>query len=531
MALILIADKISDEGLRLLKTEHQVKIATGLSESELVAEMSGVVGLIVRSQTEVTRTIIEAGESLQVIARAGVGIDNVDVEAATEHGIVVVNSPFANTISTAEHAFALLLASARNVALAHQSLQSGEWERSKYAGVEISEKTLGIVGLGRIGTEVATRAIAFGMRVIAYDPFVSKDKALELRVELCSLQDLFERSDFVTLHTALHDETEHIINTEVLKHAKPGLRIVNAARGALIDEQALIDALDSNILEHAALDVFSEEPATGNPLSIHSKTTVTPHLAASTDEAQVRAAVSVAKQVISILDGAVPEFPVNIETVDPDTMTKLSPYLAVCRAAGNIATQLALGPESDGNIEKAHITYKGNFNNLETHPLRSSAIIGMLGPVTSGQVNIVNASAVADATGLAVHEIKSEPVEPYENLVEITLFTDKTTETISVTNAGIGLEIVSVGDWNIDFRPIGSVLLFVENLDQPGEVGRVGQIMGELGVNISSMSVAPGHSHDSKALMVIGVDRPLTSDEITKVALVEGISRVRQVTL
>ncbi len=531
MTKVLVSDEIAQQGLDLLRKDHEVTVLTGMTEEELIIAIVDYDALIVRSQTRVTRSIIEAGTQLKAIARAGVGIDNVDVDTATEHGIIVVNAPLANTISTAEHAFALLLATARNIAPADASLRSGKWERSKYSGVELAHKTLGIVGLGRIGSEVAKRAQAFQMNVVAYDPFVSKDKAERIGIEIRELINLFEISDFVTLHTTLNEDTKHLINAEVLSHAKPGLRLINAARGGLIDESALLEAISQGLVNQAGLDVFSSEPAVGNPLTQHQNITVTPHLAASTSEAQTRAAVNIAEQVNQILQGSVPEFPVNIDTVDTDTMLTLAPFLEPSRLAGSIASQLALGTSTSGNIESAHINYFGHFTGLETHPLRSSAIIGILGPATSIPVNIVNALNIAESTGLIVKEKFSESIDPYENLVQVTVNTDQLSEKVSTTSTNAGVEIVSIGEWNINFRPVSKILLLVENLDQPGEVGRVGQVMGDLGVNISSMAVAPGTTMDDPALMVIGISRPLDQSEALKISDLTGISRVRQVTL
>ena len=531
MAKVLVADDIAQQGLDLLSDDHEVTILTGLTEEELIAAIVDYEALIVRSQTSVTRAVIEAGTQLKAIARAGVGVDNVDVNAATERGVIVVNAPLANTISTAEHAFALLLATARNIAPADASLRSGKWARSEYSGVELAHKTLGIIGLGRIGTEVAKRAQAFQMNVVAYDPFVSKDKADSLGIEICELINLFKISDFVTLHTTLNEDTKHLINAEILSHAKPGLRIINAARGGLIDEEALLQAISQGSINKAGLDVFSSEPAVGNPLTQHQNITVTPHLAASTSEAQTRAAIDVAEQVNQILQGFVPEFPVNIDTVDTDTMLTLAPFLEPSRLAGSIASQLAVGTSTSGNIQSAQINYFGHFTGLETHPLRSSAIIGILGPATSIPVNIVNAVNIAESTGLIVQEKFSASIEPYENLVQVTVTTDQRSERVSATSTSAGVEIVSIGKWNIDFRPASKTLLLVENLDQPGEVGRVGQVMGDLGVNISSMAVAPGLVHDDPALMVIGISRPLDQSEARKISDLTGISRVRQVTL
>ena len=334
MARVFVADSLSQAGIDLLAAEHEVIVRTGLSEDELVAELGDVQALLVRSQTQVTERVIAAAPRLEVIGRAGVGVDNIDLDAATQRGVIVVNAPLANTMSTAEHAFGLMLAAARNVPQAHGSLRGGAWDRSKYAGVELSGRTLGIVGLGRIGTEVASRARAFEMRVLAYDPFVSADRASQLGVERMELDELLTESDFVTLHTALHEGTRGMIGADQLARMKPTAILVNAARGALVDEQALYDAVDSGQIGGAAIDVFSEEPATGNVLTTHDRIIVTPHLAASTAEAQTRAATQTAKQILDILGGRAARFAVNAPLVDEETMAIIGPLHRLRRTGG-----------------------------------------------------------------------------------------------------------------------------------------------------------------------------------------------------
>lgn len=526
MAKILIADSIAKEGIDLLSRQHQVVVKTGLSEDALVEAVADVQALVVRSQTQVTARVIEAGQRLEVIARAGVGVDNVDVAAATARGVVVVNAPLANTISTAEHAFGLMLAVARNIPQGQSSLKAGKWERSKLQGVELAGKTLGVVGLGRIGAEVASRARAFQMRVIAFDPFVSMERASALGIEMKSLDEVFAEADFVTLHTTLTPETRGMISKERLAKARKGIRIVNAARGALIDEQALFDAVESGHVAGAGIDVFSEEPAVGNILTTHDRIVVTPHLAASTNEAQDRAAVDVAEQVLDILAGNAPRFPVNVPTVNAESMAIIAPYIEAARVAGRVAMQLA-----QGRLEKVRIEYRGEVGNHDVTPLKAAAIVGLLDEATDEKVSAVNALSVAAQRGLRVEEDKGAAQEPYASLVTVAVHTDAGVERVSATHTAGGCAIVAINDYSVDVRGDSQTLLAIENVDKPGSIGRVGTLMGQRGVNISSMSVSPSPSKHGHALMLLGVDRPLAADELAQVRALDGIEVARQIRL
>ena len=526
MAKILIADSIAKEGIDLLSRQHEVVVKTGLSEDALVEAVADVQALVVRSQTQVTARIIEAGQHLEVIARAGVGVDNVDVEAATARGVVVVNAPLANTISTAEHAFGLMLAVARNIPQGQSSLKAGKWERSKLQGIELAGKTLGVVGLGRIGAEVASRARAFQMRVIAFDPFVSMERASALGIEMKSLDEVFAEADFVTLHTTLTPETRGMISKERLAKARKGIRIINAARGALIDEQALYDAVESGHVAGAGIDVFSEEPAVGNILTTHDRIVVTPHLAASTNEAQDRAAVDVAEQVLDILDGRAPRFPVNVPTVNAESMAIIAPYIEAARVAGRVAMQLA-----QGRLEKVRIEYRGEVGNHDVTPLKAAAVVGLLDEATDEKVSAVNALSVAAQRGLRIEEDKGPPQEPYASLVTVAVHTDAGVERVSATHTAGGCAIVAINDYSVDVRGDSQTLLAIENADKPGSIGRVGTLMGQRGVNISSMSVSPSPSKHGHALMLLGVDRSLAPDELAQVRALDGIEVARQIRL
>ncbi|MGE3858274.1 MAG: phosphoglycerate dehydrogenase, partial [Dehalococcoidia bacterium] len=503
---------------------HEVVVSTGLKEDALCEAVKDISALVVRSQTQVTEKVIASAPNLQIIARAGVGVDNVDVEAASKHGVIVVNAPFANTLSTAEHAFGLMLAMARNIPQGHASLQAGRWDRSKYTGLELNGKTLGVVGLGRIGTEFARRARAFDMKVLAFDPYVSDERMSALGVERRSLEELFAEADFVTLHTALQAETRSLVNADLLAKAKKGIRIINAARGALIDEQALYDAVESGQVAGAAIDVFSEEPAVGNILTTHDRIVVTPHLAASTNEAQDRAGVDVAEQVIEVLAGGAARYPVNIPTVAAESMAVIGPYIEVAAAAARVARQMA-----QGSLQKVRIEYFGEIGNHNTKPLTLSVIVGLLDSVTSEKISAVNALAQAEAHGLRIEEESGAAQEPYANVVVVTLGTDAGEARVTATHAD-GVRVVGINRYPVDVRESGSQhFLAIENVDKPGSIGRVGTLLGGLNVNINSMSVSPGP--ESQALMLIGVERALTDAEAAQVAALEGIDALRQIEL
>ena len=525
MARILVADRIAASGIDLLRRAHEVEIRTGLSEAELAKALVGVSALIVRSQTRVTRASLADALDLRVIARAGVGVDNIDMEAATERGITVVNAPLANTISAAEHAFGLMLAVARNIPQGDASLRGGTWERGRLQGVELAGRTLGIIGLGRIGTEVARRARAFEMELLGYDPFVPVERGRSLGVELVALAELFSRSDFVTLHSALLEETRGLVNADLLAQAKPGLRFINAARGALVDEPALLAAVESGRIAGAGIDVFSSEPAVGNILTTDPRIVVTPHLGASTLEAQDRAALTVVEQVLDVLAGAAARFSVNAPLADPETMAVLGPYLDAARLAASVAVQLA-----PGSPRRARVEYHGEVGSLDVTPLRAATIVGLLRHITGERVTAVNASQLAHARGLELDEERAAAVEPYANLIRVHVYAEGGEASVAATHTGGGVRIVGIGDYEVELSPRQApYLLAIENVDRPGAVGQVGTHLGERLVNINSMSVAAGpHEH---ALMMLGVTRALTAEELRRVAELDIVYTVRQVEL
>ncbi|MEX2031331.1 MAG: NAD(P)-dependent oxidoreductase, partial [Dehalococcoidia bacterium] len=425
-------------------------------------------------------------------------------------------------------AFGLLLAVARNIPQGHASLRAGAWERSKLQGAEVAGKTLGVVGLGRIGTEVAKRARAFEMRVVAYDPFVSAERGASLGVEMMELDDLLAASDFVTLHTALYEGNRGMINAERLAKMKPTARLVNAARGALVVEQDLYDAVESGRIGGAAVDVFSAEPAVGNILTTSDKIVVTPHLAASTNEAQDRAAIDVAEQVLEVLAGGAPRYPVNVPTVDAETMAVIGPYLGAAQLAGRVAMQLR-----QGNVQNVRIEYRGAIGHQpDLAPLKASVVVGLLDEVVVEKVSAVNALAEAEARGLRIAEDHGADMEPFSSVVVVTVATDQGEVTVAATNGESGPAIVAINEYRVEIDQNGPTahVLLIENIDKPGSIGRVGTLLGSLEVNIYSMSVAPG-SNGTDALMLLGVARALTEDEAAQVMALDGIHQVRQIEL
>ena len=526
MARILIADRIADQGVAMLAEHHDAAVRTGLSEDELVEAVADVSALVVRSQTRVTARVIEAAPRLEVIGRAGVGVDNIDLDAATERGVIVVNAPLANTMSATEHAFALMLAAARNVPRGDASLRDGRWERGALQGVELAGHTLGVVGLGRIGSGVAIRARAFEMRVVAYDPFVSTERANSIGVELCSLEELLAQSDFVTLHTALHEGTRGLIGAEQFALMKPTAYLVNTARGALVDERALHDAVSEGRLAGAAIDVFSEEPAIGNILTTSDRIVVTPHLAASTAEAQDRAAVDTVGQVLDVLNGRQPRFAVNAPPVDPETMAVIGPYIEAAEVAARAASQL-----EGGQLQGMRIEYLGEIANHEAGPLRAAAIVGVLEPVSVAKVTIVNADQAAAQHGVRVDETRGPAREPYANLVVVRVRSDAGETAIAATRTPRGVNIVGVDDYEVEIAPgAAPYVLAIENVDRPGMIGRVGSLLGEWGVNVNFMSSVAG-SEEGRALMALGISRTLDASERAELAAIDAIFTVRLIDL
>ena len=518
---VLVTEVIAEGGLqRLRDAGHEVDIRTGLSPEELLEAIPGAHALIIRSATQVTAEVIAAGTDLVVVGRAGIGLDNVDVAAATERGVMVVNAPQSNTLSAAEHTMALLLAQARNVPQAHEALKAGRWERSQWTGVELSDKTLGIIGLGRIGKLVAQRAMAFGMKLVAYDPFVSEERARQLNVEMLGLDDVVARSDFITLHLAKTPETIGLINAELLAKAKPTLRIVNVARGGIVDEDDLAAAIESGTIAGAALDVFDSEPTTESPLFELDSVVVTPHLGASTEEAQDKAGDTIADMVELALAGDFVPFAVNVSAAEASETVR--PYLPLAEQLGRIFAGLC------GECSTAiDIEYQGQIAGYDTRILTLSVLKGFFGAISGEPVSYVNAPSVAEEQGIEVRPTSTTTARDYVNLVSIR----GGGHSIAGTLVGLASKasIVMIDDHDIDVPPADN-LVIVRNEDRPGMIGTVGAVLGSAGVNIDDMAVGSSPEGE-KALMVMATDRPVgeaaanelrAADGITSVAVVGG---------
>jgi len=534
---ILITDRIAREGIELLRTQlpqAQIDEQPGIKQEQLKAIIGEYHALIVRSETQVTGDILTAATRLKIVGRAGVGVDNIDIETATRQGIMVVNSPTGNIIAAAEHTIGLLMAMARQIPAANSSTKTGHWEKSRFLGVEVRNKILGIIGLGKVGTEVARRAQGLEMQVIAFDPYVAPEHARKVGVTMLSMEDVLRQADFVTLHTSLTSgphSTRGLIGTHELHLLKPGARLINCARGGLIDEEALLNALNENQLAGAALDVFSQEPIGDNTvlrrLLAHERVIATPHLGASTAEAQIGVATDVAEQVVSVLRGGFPRAAVNAPLILPETLKVLQPYMRLVEQMGRLYTQLQPGP-----LNKIELSCSGDIANYDLRPLQAALIKGLLESVSDAHVNMINAPLLARQWGLEILEQKSTMPTEFANLVTLRMLSingyassfagkpgsgDEYVELLSGTVMQGEPRIVCVGRYWTEFVPEGYIL-FCRNPDQPGMIGRVGTVLGKANVNIRHMDVGPivrtprprdaQHPPDT-ALMIVSVDDPI----------------------
>jgi len=525
---ILISDPLSDEGVKILKEvkEFEVDVKTELKPEVLKEIIKDYEALIVRSATKVTKDVIGSAVKLKVIGRAGVGLDNVDLEAATKRGIIVMNSPAGNTISTCEHTMSMILALSRNIPAADLSLKSGEWKRSKFMGVELYGKTLGVVGLGRIGTEVSKRAISFGMKVIAYDPFLSKEVANQLGIEIVELEGLFKRSDYITVHTPLTDETRHMISDSQIAMMKPGVRLINCARGGIIDEAALLKALDAGKVAGAALDVFEKEPPDfSSPLTKHKNVVITPHLGASTEEAQVNVAVEVCLSVRDALLSRGIRNAANFPCLSAEVYNVLQPYINLGEKLGSLAGQLF-----EGRITELKINYTGEIIKNDLSPLTMAVTKGMLAPILQETVNYINAKELAKERGINVLEAKSEKEEDFTNLISVEVNTDgkkhKVAGTLFTNNEP---RVVNVDGLYVETIPQG-YMLFLENWDKPGVIGNLGTLLGENSVNIAGMTFGrekPG----GKAVSALNIDSAVSAKILDQIKKLENILSVKLVKL
>jgi D-3-phosphoglycerate dehydrogenase len=523
---VLVTDSISEEGIAILRDCAQVDVRVGLKPEEIVAIIGDYEALMVRSQTKVTADIIEAGKKLQVIARAGVGIDNVDVEAATRCGIVVVNAPTGNTVSAAEHTIALMLALARNIPQANAVLKTGVWRRNDFMGTELRGKTLGIIGLGNVGSEVAKRAQGFEMRLLGNDPLVSVEYAKKIRVELVELERLFKESDFITLHLPLTAQTRGLIGAKELALVKPTVNIINCARGGLIDEKELVKAIREKRVAGAAIDVFEKEPVTKSILFEEDNIIVTPHLGASTTEAQTLAARDVAEQIVDVFEEKPARSAVNVPYIPSETITALAPFTRLASVLCKLVYKLA-----DGQAKSIRIKYAGDITNYDSNPLKVAVVGGLLEGISEEKVNLVNVNMVAAKRGLTIVEEKELTCENYTGLLTVEITTTKGVYTIAGTVMHGESHIVRVNDYWLDIVPTpGSYLLFSDHKDRPGLIGAVGEITGNADINISSMHLGRLKPR-GQALLVLTLDEPLPEEQQQQILSIPDVYSVKLVAL
>lgn len=523
MTSVLIADELSPRAREVFEERGiDVQVETGLSEDGLVGRVGAFEGLAVRSATRVTEAVLAAAGRLRVVGRAGIGVDNIDVAAATARGVVVMNTPFGNSITTAEHAVALMMSLARNIPAASASTHAGSWEKSRFGGVELYRKTLGLVGCGNIGAIVAERALGLGMRVIVCDPYLSEERKAELGVETVSYGDLLARADFVSFHVPLTDATRNMLDAEALARTRPGVRVINCARGGLVDEKALREAVDSGHVAGAAFDVFTEEPATENPLFGSDRIVVTPHLGASTREAQENVAVQVASQMSDyLLSGAVANA-VNIPSVSAEEAKRLEPYMRLADQLGRLAGQVV-----ETGIQEVHLEFGGHASGLNVKALTSVALAGLLAPSLEG-VNMVNAPGIAAGRGIAVTSATRESPGDYATDIRLAVTTERRTREVVGTLLGREPRIVGIMGIGIEAQ-LGPHMLFITNADRPGFIGALGSALGEAGVNIATFHLgrtAPGK--DALALVETdGAISPELADALARLPHVKSVRVLR----
>ncbi len=527
MSKVLVSDPIDQTGIDILSQVAQVDVKTNLSPEELVAIIPEYDALMIRSGTRVTKEIIEAGKQLKIIGRAGVGVDNVDVPAATRQGIVVVNSPEGNTIAAAEHALAMMLALSRHIPDANQSVKSHQWDRKSFIGAEVYKKTLGVVGLGKIGSHVANVARAMGMRLLAYDPFISIERADQLGCRIVELDVLLRESDYITLHMPKTSETTHLIDAEALAKMKPTARVINCARGGIVDEKALYEALKAGQIAGAALDVFESEPLGDSPLlSVGKEIVLTPHLGASTAEAQVNVAIDVAEQIRDVLLGLPARSAVNIPGLSPNVLEELRPYMQLAETLGNLVGQLA-----GGRIEMLNVRLQGELATNNSQPLVVASLKGLLSQALRERVNYVNASIEAKERGIRVIETRDASVRDYSG-GSLQLSAIGTLGEHSVTGALLGdgdIHITSIDEFPVNVPP-NRYMVFTLHRDMPGIIGKIGSLLGSFNVNIASMQVGRKIVRGD-AVMVLSIDDPLPEGVLEEITKIPGIRDAYTVTL
>ena len=523
---VLVCDHVHASAVEILLPVADVVESAPLSEAELIACLPDFDALLVRSQTKVTAKALEHADRLKIIARAGVGVDNIDLPAATRKGIVVVNSPEGNTIAAAEHTLALMFSLARHLPAADQSLKANQWRRNDFMGAELYQKTLGIVGLGKIGSHVARVAGSMGMQLLGYDPFITQERAEQLNVRTVDLETLFAGSDYITLHVPKTNETRHLVNAQSLAKMKDGVRIINCARGELIDTEALIAALEAGKVAGAALDVFEQEPLKDSPLqALGNKVVLTPHLGASTEEAQVNVALDVARQVALVLQGEPAQNAINIPSLMPSLMREVQPYFQLSEKLGRFVGQLLTS-----GIKEVRIKYVGELATKNTDPLKVALIKGLLQPTLREHVNYVNALLLAGDRGIRISETKAGSAHDYTNLISLEVCCDNETRQVAGAILGESEErLVSIDGFPTSFTPKGQ-LLVIPHPDIPGMVGEVGALLGRYDVNISGIQLGR-HSKRGPAVMVVNIDEALSPDVLAAIQAREEFSQTRMVSL
>ncbi len=525
---VLISDNLHAAGIAVLSAQPNIEVVNrpGLAPAELKEAIKDADALVIRSGTKVTAELIAAAPRLKVVGRAGTGLDNVDIPAASKRGIVVMNTPGGNTITTAEHALSLMMALARNIPQAAKSMRDGKWEKKKFQGTELLNKTLGIIGLGRIGSVVADRALGLKMRVLAYDPFITKEVAANLGVELVALDELMARADFITLHTPKTKDTARLLNRQAFKKMKNGVRVINCARGGLIDEEALLEALKEGKVAGAALDVYETEPPPPDfPLREMPQVICTPHLGASTEEAQANVAVAICEQIVELLlDGTIKNA-VNAPSVTQEALVKLKPYLTLAEALGAFQAQI-----SEGAISSVAVSYVGEVAKLETKPLMHSVLKGLLSPVMHDEVNYVNAPALAEARGIHVSEEKAASAEDFSTLIRLTVRANNEENTVAGTIFGkYEPRLVRINKFRLEASPEGH-MLFIYNTDRPGVIGAIGSTIGKHKINIARMTVGQERERGQN-IILLTTDTPVTPECLEDVRALEHVAQAFQLEL
>jgi len=513
---VIVADSINEQGIDNLKEVADVVVDTDITPEELLNTIGEYEGIIVRSRTKVTREVIENGKKLKIIARAGVGVDNVDMEAATEKGVMVVNSPDSTSITVAEHTLGLMLAAATKIAIADKSVKENKWEKKKFMGVELRNKTLGVIGMGRIGSQVVSRCKAFEMDTIVYDPYLPQEVAKQMGVQLTDLETVLEKADFITIHVPLTDETRHLISTKEIEMMKDDAFLINCARGGIIDEDALYEGLSNNKLGGAALDVFENEPPEKSKLFELDNIVCTPHIAASTIEAQRDAAIIVANEVIKVFEGGTPKNVLNMPVVDSKTFEKIKPYLTLSKKLGSFIAQAITG-----QIKELEIVYGGELGNTPNQDILTRTILqGVLNPVLNDPINMINAPTIAKDRGINIIEGKTSDAKGYDSIIKVKGISEDDEFSVEGTDLHEP-KIIKINDYWVDVKPEGHMFI-AKYYDVPGAIGAIGTKLGERDINIGIMQVGREIA-GGKAIMILTVDQKVPDDVIEEVKNLDNV--------